>query len=157
MLLSMTGYGRGTNSIQDKTITIEIRSLNSKFTDIRFKIPNNYKEKEAEMRKIITTRAERGKLDVSIDVKNDAISPDSVISTAESHVAAVVQNVVPEPTDEQPAAADDVIDVVPSPTERVCARNEYDALKQSLLQYHCARIGETNCFTRASSESSVPP
>lgn len=70
MLLSMTGYGRGTNSIQDKTITIEIRSLNSKFTDIRFKIPNNYKEKEAEMRKIITTRAERGKLDVSMDVKS---------------------------------------------------------------------------------------
>lgn len=70
MLLSMTGYGRATNTMKDKTITIELRSLNSKFTDIRFKIPNNYKEKEADFRKIITGRAERGKLDVSIDVKS---------------------------------------------------------------------------------------
>lgn len=70
MLLSMTGYGRGTVTQNGKTITLELRSLNSKFTDIRFKIPHNYKEKEAELRKVITERAQRGKLDVSIDVKS---------------------------------------------------------------------------------------
>ncbi|MFT4759225.1 MAG: hypothetical protein ACI9XO_000198 [Paraglaciecola sp.] len=70
MLLSMTGFGRGTNSLGDKTITIEVRSLNSKFTDIRFKCPSTYREKEPVMRKRITTFAERGKLDVTIDVKS---------------------------------------------------------------------------------------
>jgi len=70
MLLSMTGYGRATTAFDHKTITIEVRSLNSKFTDIRFKMPSNYKEKEAILRKIISERAERGKLDVSLEVKS---------------------------------------------------------------------------------------
>ncbi|MEM9824241.1 MAG: YicC/YloC family endoribonuclease, partial [Bacteroidota bacterium] len=70
MLLSMTGYGRAVQTYADRTITVEIRSLNSKFTDLRFKIPQNYKEKEPEMRKIISGTAQRGKVDVTIDVKS---------------------------------------------------------------------------------------
>ena len=70
MLLSMTGFGRAASSFRDKNITIEVRSLNSKFTDVRFKIPQNYKEKEAEMRKLITDMAQRGKIDVNIDIKS---------------------------------------------------------------------------------------
>lgn len=68
MMLSMTGYGQATGTYQTKKITIELRSLNSKFTDMRFKMPQNYKEKEHELRKIISKRAERGKIDVSINV-----------------------------------------------------------------------------------------
>jgi uncharacterized protein (TIGR00255 family) len=67
----MTGYGRGTVTENGKTITIEIRYLNSKYTDIRFKIPHNYKEKETEFRKIITANAERGKLDMTLDMKSN--------------------------------------------------------------------------------------
>jgi len=70
MLLSMTGFGRATKSYQDKTISIEIRSLNSKFTDTRFKIPQNYKEKEPELRRIIIDKAKRGKIDLLIDIKS---------------------------------------------------------------------------------------
>ncbi|MDX1942970.1 MAG: YicC/YloC family endoribonuclease [Saprospiraceae bacterium] len=70
MLLSMTGYGRETLPYKDKTITVEIRSLNSKFTDVRLKIPQNFKEKETELRRIIAERVERGKIELSIDVKS---------------------------------------------------------------------------------------
>ena len=70
MLLSMTGYGRISKAFEDKTITIEIRSLNSKFTDIRLKVPQNYKEKEGDIRRLVADKAERGKLDLSIDVKS---------------------------------------------------------------------------------------
>jgi len=70
MLLSMTGFGRATTTKDDKTITVEVRSLNSKHTDMRFKMPNNYREKETFMRKILTEKAQRGKLDVLIDVKS---------------------------------------------------------------------------------------
>lgn len=66
----MTGFGRATNTLGEKTITIEVRSLNSKFTDIRFKCPSTYREKEPYLRKLITEYAERGKLDVTIDVKS---------------------------------------------------------------------------------------
>ena len=66
----MTGYGQGSGTYLTKKITIELRSLNSKFTDLRFKMPQNYKEKEHDLRRIISKRAERGKIDVSINVES---------------------------------------------------------------------------------------
>lgn len=70
MLLSMTGFGRATSTISDKTINVEIRSLNSKFTDVRFKMPQAYKDKEHVLRKLISDKAQRGKVDVNIDLKS---------------------------------------------------------------------------------------
>ena len=70
MLLSMTGYGRVSETFDDKTITIEVRSLNSKFTDIRLKIPQNYKEKETELRKLLMDKLQRGKIELTIDIKS---------------------------------------------------------------------------------------
>ncbi len=82
MLLSMTGFGRAMETIDGRTITIEIRSLNSKFTDVRFKIPQNYKEKEPVLRKTITDSAERGKIDITIDVKSLAGDGDYALNHA---------------------------------------------------------------------------
>jgi uncharacterized protein (TIGR00255 family) len=70
MLHSMTGYGRATRSFGEQSVTIEIRALNSKMTDIRFRMPSYYKEKEIELRRILTEQAERGKIDVSITIKS---------------------------------------------------------------------------------------
>lgn len=70
MLLSMTGFGRARRSLQKKTISVEIKSLNSKFTDLRLKCPQNYREKEAEIRKIVMDVANRGKVEVILDVIN---------------------------------------------------------------------------------------
>ena len=70
MLLSMTGYGRSQGSYGDKTITVEVRTLNSKVTDIKLRLPGDYKEKEVELRRMITDHAERGKIDLVIDVQN---------------------------------------------------------------------------------------
>jgi uncharacterized protein (TIGR00255 family) len=72
MLLSMTGYGRGTTTYLDKTIVTEIRSLNSKFADLRMKVPQNYREKEHEIRRMISERLERGKIDFNIDIQSVA-------------------------------------------------------------------------------------
>ena len=68
MLHSMTGYGRSVLQFQGKTIAVEIRSLNSKYTDVRLKIPQNYKEKEHILRKEIIEQLERGKIDLIIEV-----------------------------------------------------------------------------------------
>jgi len=70
MLLSMTGYGRVSRNYQDKTIIVEIRSLNSKFTDLRLKAPQHYKEKEPEIRRILTERLERGKIDFTLEINS---------------------------------------------------------------------------------------
>lgn len=70
MLFSMTGYGRATGTYGDKTIVVELRSLNSKLTDIKARIPGEYRDKEAEIRKMISDHAERGKVDLIIEVQN---------------------------------------------------------------------------------------
>lgn len=66
----MTGYGRVNQNYADKAISVEIRSLNSKYTDLRLRIPNNYKEKEHYIRKVITEKAERGKIEAAIEIKS---------------------------------------------------------------------------------------
>lgn len=65
----MTGFGRVKTTYNDKTISIELRSLNSKYTDVRMKVPSHYREKELELRSLVTKRAERGKIDLSLDVQ----------------------------------------------------------------------------------------
>jgi uncharacterized protein (TIGR00255 family) len=80
MLLSMTGYGRATRTFNDKSVTIEVRALNSKMTDIRFKMPSYYKEKEIELRRILTDQAERGKIDVAINVRSLTGEDDFVLN-----------------------------------------------------------------------------
>ncbi len=70
MLLSMTGYGRESQPYLDKNITVEIRSLNSKFTDIKLKLPQKYKDRENDLRRILAERAERGKIEFALDIKS---------------------------------------------------------------------------------------
>ncbi len=69
MLFSMTGYGRGMRSYNQKTIIVEIRALNAKISDTRFKMPINYREREMDLRRKSSEALERGKVDVSFIVK----------------------------------------------------------------------------------------
>ncbi|MFZ4543706.1 MAG: YicC/YloC family endoribonuclease [Saprospiraceae bacterium] len=68
MLLSMTGFGKASSSIGSKNISVELRSLNSKVFDLRLKVPSYFKEKELDLRRIMTEKAERGKVDLVINV-----------------------------------------------------------------------------------------
>lgn len=70
MLFSMTGYGRATRPYANKAITVELKSLNSKFTDVRVRTPQYFKEKETELRRLLLEGAERGKLELSVEVKS---------------------------------------------------------------------------------------
>jgi uncharacterized protein (TIGR00255 family) len=71
MLLSMTGYGRAALTEADTTFIVEIRSLNSKYTDIRSKVPSYLREKEVTIRKIVTDAAHRGKFELTVEVQSD--------------------------------------------------------------------------------------
>jgi uncharacterized protein (TIGR00255 family) len=66
----MTGYGKAIAETQQKKITIEIKSLNSKQLDINTRLPWLYKEKEIEIRNMISQGLERGKIDLSIVFDN---------------------------------------------------------------------------------------
>lgn len=75
MIKSMTGYGKAIAETQQKKITIEIKSLNSKQLDVNTKLSWLYKEKEPEIRNIISQRLDRGKIDFSIycDMLDDEV------------------------------------------------------------------------------------
>jgi uncharacterized protein (TIGR00255 family) len=62
----MTGFGKAIAETPQKKITIEIQSLNSKQLDLNTKLPWLYKEKEPEIRNIISQKLDRGKIDLSI-------------------------------------------------------------------------------------------
>jgi uncharacterized protein (TIGR00255 family) len=64
----MTGYGRVSHPYGDKTINVEVRSLNSKYTDVRLRLPQNYREKEAELRRVLIEKLERGKIDFMLEI-----------------------------------------------------------------------------------------
>src|SRR5210317_1561082 len=71
MILSMTGYGRASGNYLNKKISVEIKSLNGKATDLRLKVPLDYKEKEMELRRMILDKAIRGKLEANISVEDE--------------------------------------------------------------------------------------
>ncbi len=70
MLYSMTGYGKAVGSLPDKMLTIEIRSLNSKGFDINVRMPQLYRSKELNLRKLFSKELCRGKIDVYFTVED---------------------------------------------------------------------------------------
>jgi uncharacterized protein (TIGR00255 family) len=68
MLQSMTGFGSATVENDKIAVTVEIKSLNSKFFDIYCRIPRTYSEREIEIRNLLTQELERGKVEFSMNV-----------------------------------------------------------------------------------------
>jgi len=66
MIKSMTGFGKAIAETPQKKITIEIKSLNSRQLDINTRLPWLYKEKEPEIRNIVSQKLNRGKIDLTI-------------------------------------------------------------------------------------------
>jgi uncharacterized protein (TIGR00255 family) len=77
MIKSMTGFGKSIAEIPQKKISIEIKSLNSKSLDLNTRLPWIYKEKESEIRNLVSQKLDRGKIDLAInfDVLDAEIVP----------------------------------------------------------------------------------
>ena len=71
MIQSMTGYGKAVVAFKDKKINVEIKSLNSKQLDLQTRIAPLYREKEMEIRQMIASALERGKVDFALWIEKD--------------------------------------------------------------------------------------
>lgn len=69
MILSMTGFGKAEINTQNKKLTIEIKSLNSKQIDMSVRMPSAYRQKELSIRKTVGQSLNRGKIDVALFVE----------------------------------------------------------------------------------------
>ena len=70
MLRSMTGFGKAVCETDTKKIIVEIKSLNSKQSDINVKLPVIYREKESEIRAELNKKLERGKIDLTVFIES---------------------------------------------------------------------------------------
>jgi uncharacterized protein (TIGR00255 family) len=68
-LQSMTGFGKANGQYQDKKISVEVRSLNSKGLDLNVKIPNSYRDMDTDIRRIVSDLLLRG-----IESQNQSVS-----------------------------------------------------------------------------------
>jgi len=72
MIKSMTGFGKVVQEVGDKKISAEIRTLNSKQMDITVRLPGPYKENELEVRSALSKKLERGKVDCTVHIEDNA-------------------------------------------------------------------------------------
>ncbi len=82
MIKSMTGFGKSEFEINNRKVTIEIKSLNSKQSDINTRIPQLYREKEIDIRRMINDQLVRGKIDLAIYVESLGDTGNAVINEA---------------------------------------------------------------------------
>ncbi len=70
MIKSMTGFGRGKYENEGRTYTVEIKSVNHKYSDINVRIPRFLNSVEDKIRKRVAEVISRGKIDIFVSFEN---------------------------------------------------------------------------------------
>lgn len=77
----MTGFGKAQAAYQDKTIIVEVRSLNSqKGIDLSLKFTTQFREQEYALRNLIAEKLQRGKIDVYITIEKEDHTPEVLLN-----------------------------------------------------------------------------
>lgn len=71
MMKSMTGYAKVTESVQNKKITVEIKSLNAKSFNLMIKMPDSFNDKELEIKNLLSTTLIGGKVNLTVTIVDD--------------------------------------------------------------------------------------
>lgn len=101
----MTGFGKATAEMPDKKITVEIKSLNSKQFDMSVRMPGSYRSVELELRGLVASKLERGKVDMSVSIeRSGSVSSVSFDTEAMSRIKNAIAEAshtvgIPEPAD----------------------------------------------------------
>ena len=82
MIQSMTGYGKAELNLENANFTIEVKSLNSKQIDATVKMSSVYREKEIGLRKLLSEKLQRGKIELSIWREKSESSSNYTLNTA---------------------------------------------------------------------------
>src|SRR5574344_200231 len=80
MLKSMTGYGKSSIILGEKTVNVEVRCVNSKQMDLNIRMISDLKESEPEIRAMASQILGRGKIELSVFTENNATAPAGTIN-----------------------------------------------------------------------------
>ena len=78
MILSMTGYGRAEQVLNGRDITVELRSVNSRFFEYSSRIPRTCAFMEDKLKKLVAARVSRGKVELNLSIQN-VTAADTVV------------------------------------------------------------------------------
>ena len=102
----MTGFGKGSAEVNNKKITVEVKSLNSKQLDFNSRIPSALRSYELEMRNAVSRTLQRGKVDLTATVETLAGGATQVklnMAVLQAYKAQIDEAVrtlgIPEPAD----------------------------------------------------------
>lgn len=79
MVLSMTGYGRARLTLHGRDITVEIKSVNSRYFEYSSRMPRGYSFLEDKLKKLVNGKIARGKAELNLTIVN-VEAPDTVIT-----------------------------------------------------------------------------
>ena len=153
MIKSMTGYGTGSAEINGKTFTVEIKSVNSRYSDFSIKMPRIYTFLEDPLRKKASEIIKRGKVDIYVNVESNGES-DCVVNLnkplAEAYLNALrdlgeTLNVQSNASAETFLRIPDVFTVEKAPDDaEVITEAVLQALSDALEGFDAMRITEGN-------------
>ena len=72
MIRSMTGYGRGIYEVDGREYTVEIKAVNNRYCDVSVKVPRSISYLEEKIKKEVTNKVSRGKIDVFVSFYNNS-------------------------------------------------------------------------------------
>lgn len=105
MIESMTGYGKSVIATEKKSITVEIKSINSKQLDLIIRLPGLFRDQENLLRNLLSPRLERGKIDLTVSMDNltgesTLCINDSLLKEYKAQIEGLIQSLnLPEPQD----------------------------------------------------------
>mgnify|MGYP002624583126 FL=1 len=135
----MTGYGKAVVAYKGKKINAEIKSLNSKQLDLLTRIAPLYREKEMEIRQMISSRLERGKVDFALWVeKEEGIDPTPVNGALMENYYRQLKDIaartgIPEPQDWMYTLTR-MPDVLTRTDNELLTDEEWTAARQAVVQ-----------------------
>lgn len=151
MIKSMTGYGAGTAQLSGKTFTVEIKSVNSRYSDFSVKLPRIYTFLEDTLRKAAGEIIKRGKVDIYINVESGGES-DCVVNLnkplAEEYLTALRNlseslGIASNATAETFLRIPDVFSVEKAPEDNeAITATVLEALSSALISFDKMRIAE---------------
>ncbi|MFN8644868.1 MAG: YicC/YloC family endoribonuclease [Candidatus Binatia bacterium] len=86
---SMTGFGQASWQSSGKRLSVEVRSVNQRFLDVKLSLPRECQAWEAELRELVSGVAERGKVDVTV-YRAGTASDDFTVEANETLARAIL-------------------------------------------------------------------
>jgi len=145
MIQSMTGYGRASVAYNNKKINVELKSLNSKQLDLQTRIAPLYREKEMEIRQLVSQSLERGKVDFSLWIEHEQGIEATPVNAAlidnyyRQLRTIIKQSAIPEPQDWL-ATLTRMPDVLTRTEQEVLSDDEWAATRGAVVEAIAALV-----------------